>query len=358
MAEIRELARYYGRVLWLAVRETRDCFELSRRAILMGIALYLASVLVSAIYLSPETVLKEIPGLIAWLSGLVLFILFLFVVNLIRAPHLIHEKQHTELVKLRKAELSERERELILRKLTDLNHSGYGLYLQFERGTRPIPYEEALTWITSTALYIGLQFDFSLASEFYHSVGRLPDGLTPTANRQLCAYFYPRLQKLVEIMQGVRDGKITPRTPYVDDSRLDTSDLIPKGIGKELNNLIQSSNLQIDYRPKEDGAFVQRGGGLTQYRVSVKSPVALRDAELTVSKLKLAHLETPLFNLHLRPMHDRDQESGTKRVIMRPEKEEFWDLITVFDPPPNGSGTVIIELHPVAWTYTAFTRET
>jgi hypothetical protein len=105
-------------------------------------------------------------------------------------------------------------------------------------------------------------------------------------------------------------------------------------------------NLLIDYRPREGEPFVQESGGVTQYRVSVRSTVPTADAELVVNHIKIPQLATTLFDMHLRPMHDRDHKSGTKRVALKATREKFWDLACVFDAPPQGRCTVLLTCIP------------
>jgi hypothetical protein len=95
--ELAGLCRYYGRVLVRATIETWECFEVSLRTLLIGIALYLLTVLITALAVSAESVVSErFPALLVWAAAGLLFILFLFVVNLVRAPYLIHEDLFTE----------------------------------------------------------------------------------------------------------------------------------------------------------------------------------------------------------------------------------------------------------------------
>ena len=104
-------------------------------------------------------------------------------------------------------------------------------------------------------------------------------------------------------------------------------------------------NLLIDYRPGESEPFIQLDEFSRQYRVSVKSPVAIPNAELVVNHLKVGALPV-LSNIHLRPMHDRDRSSGTKRVTLKPDKEEFWDLISVHLAPPSSRAVVVLNCLP------------
>ena len=68
---------------------------------------------------------------------------------------------------------------------------------------------------------------------------------------------------------------------------------------------------------------------ITQYRVCVKSPVALRDAELVANRVRIH--DTQYNDVHLRPMHDR-VEGGTKRVKLTPFKEAAWDVVSEHSP--------------------------
>lgn len=66
---------------------------------------------------------------------------------------------------------------------------------------------------------------------------------------------------------------------------------------------------------------------VTQYRVCVVSPESIADVELVVNKLVIG--ETDFSGVHLRPRHERDSKSGTKRVALKPFKEDAWDVFTV-----------------------------
>lgn len=68
---------------------------------------------------------------------------------------------------------------------------------------------------------------------------------------------------------------------------------------------------------------------ITQYRVCVKSPVALRDVELVANHVRANG--TQYEDVHLRPMHDR-MEGGTKRVKLTPFKEAAWDVVSEHYP--------------------------
>lgn len=85
-------------------------------------------------------------------------------------------------------------------------------------------------------------------------------------------------------------------------------------------------NLVIEYRPEEGEPFVQQFNDITQYRISVRSPVPIPDAELQVNHIKIGDAPA-LSKLHLRPMHDRNP-NGTKRVALKSDKEDHWDLIS------------------------------
>jgi hypothetical protein len=104
-------------------------------------------------------------------------------------------------------------------------------------------------------------------------------------------------------------------------------------------------NLLIGYRPEENEPFVQFDEHWTQYRVGVKSPVPIPNVELVVNHLKVGRLPV-LFNIHLRPMHERDHVSGTKRVAVKTDKEEYWDLISVQSAPPHPRGVVYLNCLP------------
>lgn len=81
---------------------------------------------------------------------------------------------------------------------------------------------------------------------------------------------------------------------------------------------------------------------ITQYRVCVKSPVAVRDAELVVNRVRLNG--TQYNDVHLRPMHDR-QEGGTKRVKLSPFKEAAWDVVSEHSP----GGVVLNCIAALGW---------
>lgn len=104
-------------------------------------------------------------------------------------------------------------------------------------------------------------------------------------------------------------------------------------------------NLLIDYRPEENEPFVQVEAHNTQYRVGVKSPAPISNSELVVNHLKVGGFPA-LFNIHLRPMHDRDRISGTKRVSLKTDKEEYWDLISAEPAPPHPRGVVYLNCLP------------
>jgi hypothetical protein len=108
-------------------------------------------------------------------------------------------------------------------------------------------------------------------------------------------------------------------------------------------------NLQIDYRPDEEEPFVQAGNRVTQYRLSVKSPEFISDAELVVNHLKVSSLPR-LFDVHLRPMHDRDLVSGTKRVALPADREKYCDLISWFSGEPYGIPAVLLNCIPALGT--------
>ena len=63
-----------------------------------------------------------------------------------------------------------------------------------------------------------------------------------------------------------------------------------------------------------------------QYRVTVTSPSSLDDVELVANRVTAGGVTHS--NLHLRPMHDRRSE-GTKRVRVKAQKPEAWDVISV-----------------------------
>jgi len=99
-------------------------------------------------------------------------------------------------------------------------------------------------------------------------------------------------------------------------------------LSRRVNELEARSQpiLKIEYRPEEGEPFVHCEEALTQYRVSVWSPAAVSDVELVVNHLKVGELPV-LFDWHLRPMHDRDTASGTKRVAVKAGREKHWDLV-------------------------------
>lgn len=99
----------------------------------------------------------------------------------------------------------------------------------------------------------------------------------------------------------------------------------------------------IDHRPDEP-VFVQVMGPITQYRVGVRSLVDVSGVELVVNHLKIADLPS-LLNLHLRPMHDRDHASGTKRVKLHARKENYWDLLTNYGAKAMESGHAVVTLN-------------
>jgi hypothetical protein len=90
-------------------------------------------------------------------------------------------------------------------------------------------------------------------------------------------------------------------------------------------------NLQIDYEPVTGHPFIDtyNNGTVVQHRVTITSPNALNDVELVANKVRTASGEIHS-NLHLRPMHDRRPE-GTKRVRLKAEKPEAWDVICIAD---------------------------
>jgi hypothetical protein len=104
-------------------------------------------------------------------------------------------------------------------------------------------------------------------------------------------------------------------------------------------------NLLIDYRPEENEPFVQVEPHNTQYRVGVKSPAPISNAELVANHLKVGELPA-LINIHLRPMHERDPINGTKRVALKTDKEEYWDLISTQPAPPHPRGVVYLNCLP------------
>lgn len=103
--------------------------------------------------------------------------------------------------------------------------------------------------------------------------------------------------------------------------------------------------LHIDYRPDEGEPFVHREQGITQYRVSVRSPIAVPDVELVVNHLKVGD-SAALFDRHLRPMNDRDTESGTKRIGLKARREKHWDLVCFHEAPRQGRNLVYLTFIP------------
>lgn len=90
------------------------------------------------------------------------------------------------------------------------------------------------------------------------------------------------------------------------------------------------SSLTMTFEPEKEACkqfFPRRE--ITQYRVCITSPVALKDAELVANKVTIGGLTHD--GLHLRPRHDRE-ERGTKRVILKPFKPEAWDVISEHSP--------------------------
>jgi hypothetical protein len=104
-----------------------------------------------------------------------------------------------------------------------------------------------------------------------------------------------------------------------------------------------ASGLVIDYRP-EESVFVQTYGPVTQYRVGVRSVREVSGVELVVNHLRVQDFP-PYLNLHLRPMHDRDTISGTKRVKLHAKKENYWDLITKFEAEAMESRRPVVALN-------------
>jgi len=90
-------------------------------------------------------------------------------------------------------------------------------------------------------------------------------------------------------------------------------------------------NLVLDYEPARGHPFIDTYNNgsryeVTQYRITITSPIALDDAELVANRVRTASGEVHS-NLHLRPMHDRRRE-GTKRVRLKAQKPEAWDVIS------------------------------
>lgn len=110
--EARGLAHYYWKVLKCSAEETWACFETSLRRVLIAILLYLATLGFTALAFSPDTAFRsEFPGLVIWLLAGFLLVVFLFVVNLIRAPHVLHNQVTTNLtVVISEKEAVDRER--------------------------------------------------------------------------------------------------------------------------------------------------------------------------------------------------------------------------------------------------------
>ena len=102
------------------------------------------------------------------------------------------------------------------------------------------------------------------------------------------------------------------------------------------------SNLRIVFEPNSRPHFVQVYGDVKQIRVAGISPSPLVDAELIANEVRLIEVELvgineepePRFEeqvhskLYLRPMHDRNT-NGTRRVKMRANELEYWDLLSV-----------------------------
>jgi hypothetical protein len=98
-------------------------------------------------------------------------------------------------------------------------------------------------------------------------------------------------------------------------------------------------SLTMTFEPEKEACkqfFPRRE--VTQYRVCITSPVALKDAELVANKVTIGSLTHD--GLHLRPRHDR-QEQGTKRVALKPFKTEAWDVVS--DHSPHGVALTCIK---------------
>jgi len=101
-------------------------------------------------------------------------------------------------------------------------------------------------------------------------------------------------------------------------------------------------DLRIIFDPNFSPHFVQDYDGVKQIRVAGISTLPLSDAELTANEVRLVEVELvgideepePPFvervhsKLYLRPMHDRNAQ-GTRRVKMRANEFEYWDLLSV-----------------------------
>jgi hypothetical protein len=72
-----------------------------------------------------------------------------------------------------------------------------------------------------------------------------------------------------------------------------------------------------------------QASNLTQSRVCVRSPVSVSDVELVANRVEIDGVTHD--GIHLRPRHDRN-ERGTKRVALKPFKEDAWDVVTDHHP--------------------------
>lgn len=88
--------------------------------------------------------------------------------------------------------------------------------------------------------------------------------------------------------------------------------------------------LTIIFKPNQapfQQVYPGRQGQVTQYRVCVVSPNPITDVELVVNKLEIGGVDHSGY--HLRPRHERDSKrGGTKRVALKPFKEDAWDVVS------------------------------
>jgi len=104
-----------------------------------------------------------------------------------------------------------------------------------------------------------------------------------------------------------------------------------------------ASNLRLVYEPEEGHPFVQSyPGGPTVYRIGVISDREVERATLVANEVTLDGVLHS--NVHLRPMHDRD-ERGTKRVRLSASKMEYWDIVS-----QDAQGVYLTHIEPIGIT--------
>jgi len=212
--EAVSVVRYYGKVLYRAGKETRQCFELTRRAILVGAAIYFLSVLLGTIILSPDKIFQEIPGFITWLLGLGIFIVALFGVNLIRAPHLIDREQVTRIQGLEEAQAAEIDIAHLLHRLALLHHEGQVYFLAAKHGQQLVSEDDIMDWARRVHPILREWKGLACQSEFIYCTEKLPFDekyASSVRHRKRCGFLHPRLEMIMREMKEMEKNHYLSR---------------------------------------------------------------------------------------------------------------------------------------------------